>query len=180
MDRDLRPAGHHPGQPDGKAVRVGRGQRELPVLEAEPALELLAAPHGVLGREHVGDPAAVDLALDSGDGRGRPVAGHRARVAEAQVDVLVAVDVGEVSAGGGLHEDREAARPLDHPVHRHAGQERPRGPLEERQGARMICSELSFLALHQGVEASAIEGPVIAHRTMMPASRRAAQAVPVS
>jgi hypothetical protein len=144
------PAGDHPGEPDREAVGVGRGEGELPVLQAEPALELLAAPHRVLGREHVGDAPAVDLALDRGD-RGRcAVAGHRPGVTEAEVDVLVAVDVGEMGAGGGLDEDREAAGPLDHPVHRHAREERVGGALEEGERAGVVVAELLDLAIHQG------------------------------
>ena len=39
------------------------------------------------------------------------VAGHGARVAEAQVDVVVAVGAGRVGARRGLQEERERARP---------------------------------------------------------------------
>ena len=65
--------------------------------DAEAPSQLLADPGRVLGREHVGDPAA-ELALDGGDRRRRAVAGHRAGVAEAEVDVVVAVDAAEVGA----------------------------------------------------------------------------------
>ena len=54
----------------------------------------------------------------------RRVAGHRARVAEAEVDVLVSVDVDEARALRLGDEEREAAGPLRHPVHRDAREER--------------------------------------------------------
>ena len=123
VDGDLWPTGHHPGQPDGKAVRIGCAERELPVFKSEPTLELLTAPDRVLGRQHVGDPPAVELAFDRRDGGWGAMAGHRTSVAQAEVDVLMAIDVTEMGPRGALDEDREPARPLDHPVHRHAGEE---------------------------------------------------------
>ena len=79
-------------EPDREAVGVGRGERELPVRQAEAAGQLLADPERVLGREHERD-ARARLLRDRRDGRRRRVAGHRAGVAEAEVDVVVAVDV---------------------------------------------------------------------------------------
>ena len=58
------------------------------------------------------------LLRDRPHGRLRRVAGHRARVAEAEVDVLVAVDVAEPRTCGLRCEDGEAAGPADHPRHR--------------------------------------------------------------
>ena len=49
---------------------------------------------------------------------GKPVAGHRPGVAEAEVDVAQAVDVGEVGAAGRVEEDRERPGPPGHPRHR--------------------------------------------------------------
>jgi hypothetical protein len=40
------------------------------------------------------------------------VAGHGAGVAEAEVDVVVVVDIGEVRTFGGFDEDGESAGPL--------------------------------------------------------------------
>ena len=53
----------------------------------------------------------------------RRVTGHRAGVAEAEVDVVDAVDVDEVGAVRRIDEDRERARPAGHPVHRHSTQQ---------------------------------------------------------
>jgi hypothetical protein len=48
------------------------------------------------------------------------VPGHRARVAEREVDVLVSVDVGHATSAGAVEIQREVARRLVHPRHRHA------------------------------------------------------------
>ena len=123
VHEDLGPAGDLAGEPDREPVGVGGGERELPDRQAEAARELLGAGDRVLGRQHE-RRALAHLVADRLGGRGRRVPGHRARVAEAQVDVLDSVDVGEAGAGRLGDEDRERARPLDHPVHRHTGQER--------------------------------------------------------
>jgi hypothetical protein len=77
-DSDSGSPGHVAAHPDHPAVRVGRGERELPVRKAEAASQLGAHPRGVLGREHRGD--ALDLA-DRPHCRLRRVARHRAGVA---------------------------------------------------------------------------------------------------
>ena len=90
-----------------------------------PKRRVISSPHPdrVLGREHQRRPAAHLLATAATAAAGR-MAGHRARVAQAEVDVLVPVDVAEPRPGRLLDEDRERARPLGHPVHRDAGEER--------------------------------------------------------
>jgi hypothetical protein len=81
------------------------------------------------------------------------VPGHRARVAEAEVDVLVAVDVGEARALGVRREDREAARPADHPVHRDAAEQRAPRLLGELERARVLRAEALQLPGHQLLDA---------------------------
>ena len=95
VDDDLRPARDVAGQAQGEPVGVGGRDRELPPRQAEPPAELVARRDRVLDREHEGDPAP-ELALDSSDRRTRRVAGHRAGVTEAEVDVVVSVDVLDV------------------------------------------------------------------------------------
>ena len=137
VDDDLRAPGDLAGDPDHEPVRVGRREGELPVAQAEAALHLLADGRRVLGRQHRGDPAG-ELRVDRGDRRRRRVAGHRARVAEAEVGVDVAVDVAKLRALGRLHEHREVPRPAGHPVHRHPGEQRRLAALV--QLARRGCS----------------------------------------
>ena len=43
-DEDLRPAGQLAGEPDGEAVRVGRGQRELPARRGRSGASALCRP----------------------------------------------------------------------------------------------------------------------------------------
>jgi hypothetical protein len=40
------------GDADGEAIGVGGGERELPVGEAEAALQVFAYPEGILSGEH--------------------------------------------------------------------------------------------------------------------------------
>src|SRR5579859_7791330 len=89
---------------DGETVGISGGERELPVRKAEAALEIFADPERVFGGKHEGD-AFFDAARDGLGDDCRGVAGHRASVAEAEVNVVVAVNVGEVRAAGGFYED---------------------------------------------------------------------------
>ena len=139
-DEHLPAAGHLTGEPQCEAVRVGRGQRELPEREPEAPRQLLADPGRVLGRKHR-RRAARRLGSERLDDRLRRVPGHRARVAEAEVDVLVAVDVDDPRALRLLDEHRESARPASHPAHRDAEQERRAGALAQLERTRMALAE---------------------------------------
>ncbi|ABA52578.1 hypothetical protein BURPS1710b_A1291 [Burkholderia pseudomallei 1710b] len=114
-----RPAQH-------EAVRVARAQRELPVRQPEAARELRRDPRGVLARQHRRVAARRLLGERACDGLGR-VAEHRARVAQAEVGVAMAVDVGEMRAARVIDIERERRRPVAHPVQRHAEQQMLRG-----------------------------------------------------
>ena len=57
------------------------------------------------------------------DGRGR-MAEHCACVTEAEIDVFVTVDVFEAGAARIGDEERKRRRPVGHPVHGHAAEER--------------------------------------------------------
>jgi hypothetical protein len=69
------------------------------------------------------------------------VPGHRRRVGEAQVDVLVTVGVAHPGAPGGDRLDREAAGPLGHPAHRHAAEERAPRPREALPRGGAVAGE---------------------------------------
>ena len=155
VDEDLRPAGDRPGEPDHGAVGVGGGQRELPVGEAEAASKLLADPARVLGGEHQGD-AADCLGGDRLGRCGGRMPGHRAGIAQAEVDVGVAVHVGEVGARRLGHEHRVRAGPLRHPRHRHAGKERLLPLLKELPGARVLLDEALLLGSQEPAQPLAI------------------------
>ncbi len=124
VHQDLGAVGDGTGEPDRPAVGVRRGQREAPAGEPEPAGEFGADPLGVLRGQHrrstalFGEPALHGLRDDGGR-----VACHRSGVAEAEVDVLVAVDVGDAGAPGGVEVAREGTGGLVHPGHRHPSEE---------------------------------------------------------
>ena len=87
----------------------------------------------------------------------RGVAGHRPRVAQAQVEVAAAVHVLEVGALAARDEQREPARPADHPAHGHAGEQRALGALEERARLRVLAGEELPLAAEGVLQAAAID-----------------------
>ena len=92
--RDLRSAGEVAGEAQDEPVGVGGRHRQLPLREPEPAGEFGADPGGVGRRQHRRQPDRClvgDRVGDSPD----TVARHRTGVAEAEVDVLDAVDVDE-------------------------------------------------------------------------------------
>ena len=101
--------------------------------------------------------AAAELPFDGANRGWRPVAGHCARVAEAEVDVVVPVDVGEMRARRRFHVDGKRARPLEHPVHRHTAEERFGCPLREPGGARVAGDERALLGVHRRGEARSVE-----------------------
>jgi hypothetical protein len=78
--------------------------------------------HGaVLRRHHRRRAAGAREAFgDRRDRRRRRVPGHRARIAETEVDQIVPVDVDDVRAHGAFQREREPTRGLRHPRHRHA------------------------------------------------------------
>ena len=154
-DEHLRAAGDLAGEPDREAVRVGRGQRELPARRARSAA-CSSAPTQIassLGSIVVIPPRRL-LGHRAHRRLGR-VAGHRAGVAEAEVDVLVAVDVDEARAVRLGGEDREAARPaiiqgIGTPESSDAARAR-----RELARARVLALEALELALEERVDHAA-------------------------
>src|SRR5580692_5120218 len=63
-DQNLEAPRDFAGDANRKTVGVGSSQRELPVGQAETALEIFANPERVFGREHERD-AFADAACDS-------------------------------------------------------------------------------------------------------------------
>jgi hypothetical protein len=139
-DEHLPAAGDLAGEAERPAVRIGRGQRELPQRNGEAARELFSDPGRVLGREHR-RRAAPCLVGDRLHHRLGSVPGHRAGVAEAEVDVLVAVDVDDPCAARLLDEHREPAGPARHPAHRDAEEKRRAGTLAQLERARVTLAK---------------------------------------
>ena len=109
-----------------------------------------------------------------GDRRQR-VAGHRPRVTQAEVDVLVAVDVTEPCARCLVDHDRERSGPTRHPGHRHAAQQVP-GRGRGLGGPRMAVDESLFLPLPEAGEAGTVDG---GHDTRISPVNRFRQAIHV-
>ena len=145
------------GDANCETVRVGGGQRELPEWEAEATLEIVADPESVFGGKHERD-AVARLARDGFDNGVGRMAGHGAGVAEAEVDVLAIVYIGEVSALGALDKDRKRAGPLFHPVHGDAAEERVLGAAVEGGGFRMIVDEALRFTLVKTGEFVGVDG----------------------
>ena len=89
------------GHPERLGVGRGGGYRELPLRQAEAQSELFAHAHGRLGgQEQLHAPCG--LGADSLGQPGVGVAEYGRHVAHVEVDIAVAVDVGEVcSAAAG-------------------------------------------------------------------------------
>ncbi len=146
--RDPGPPGQVAREPQHEPVGVGGRHRQLPGGQPEPAYQLVGDPRGVRGGQHRGDAARGLRGQRLGDLRER-VAGHRAGVAQAEVDVVVPVHVGQPGTGRRLDEHREPARPPGHPRHRHAGEQRALRVGRERGRARVVLDEASFLVAAQ-------------------------------
>ena len=74
------------------------------------------------------------------------MAGHGAGVTEAEVDVLVAVDVGETRARASATKTGKFAGPFFHPVHGDPAEEGFLGAFVERGGFGMGRDEIIFFA----------------------------------
>jgi hypothetical protein len=145
--QDLLAAGDEPGDAHGEAVGVARRDGDLPIGQAETVGEGARDDDRVLGRQHIGGAAARDLARhDLGDGR-IGMAEERGGIAEAEIDIAMAVDILQPRADRPFGEDRKRAAPLAHPMQGHAMRHVPRGLRVQRPRARMRRDEALFLTL---------------------------------
>jgi hypothetical protein len=83
------------------------------------------------------------------------VPGHGGGVAQAEVDVLVPVDVGQVGAAGPAGVDRVTGHVLVHPGHRDPAEEIA-GPGVRGGGSRVPVGEIRPLAIRQAGQACAV------------------------
>ena len=143
-------------EPEREPVRVGCARRDLPERQPESASELLTDGRRVLGREHERD-ATLRLLRDHGDRGCRGVPGHRAGIAQTEVDVLVPVDVDDPRSRCHGRKDGEPPGPAGHPVHRHATEQRRRRPSRELAGRGMALGEALFLGRDELGEALTVD-----------------------
>ena len=142
-DENFRALGDFAGDANSEAIGVGGGERELPIGQVETALEIFADPERVFGGKHQRDAFFGAAGDGFSDDIGR-VAGHGTGVAQAEVDVVAAVNVSEVRAFGGFDEDGECAGPFFHPVHGDAAKEGGLGALVESGGFGVVGKEAGF------------------------------------
>ena len=88
------------------------------------------------------------------------MAGHCARIAEAEIDVAVTIDIVEMSALGFPHKRWKGSGPFHHPVHGHAGQQGLAGTFEKRFRLRALIDKLLPLFRHERFQAITINGHV--------------------
>ena len=118
-DQDLRPSRHGSGHAQREAIRIRRRRRDLPVRQAEALGQQVPHRDRVSGGQHVRQ-ALAGLSHDRVDDRLRRMPEHGAGVAEAEVGVVVAVDVVQRRALRRFDQERKRHRPVAHPVHGHA------------------------------------------------------------
>jgi hypothetical protein len=122
----------------------------LPVRQAKPLLQFLGYRNRIFPRQHQGD-TALRLLLHGFDRSGWRMSGHRPGISQAKVDILMPVYVDKVRSLRLPHKRRKRSRPLHHPVHGHARQQRLPRPLKQRLRLRTLLDKLLLLALHQGL-----------------------------
>ena len=154
-DQNLRPPRDLPRQPDRKPIRVGSGERELPIGQKKSLLQFLGHENRIFPGQHQRD-AASRLLFHRLDRGGRRMSRHRPCIAQAKVGVTMPVHIEEVSPLRLPHERRKRSCPLHHPVHGNACQQRLSRPLKQRLRLWALIHKLLLFALHQGLQAAAI------------------------
>src|SRR5690348_12221033 len=139
---DQVPAGDRPHQVDGVHGGFGAGVGETPAREAEPEGELVG--HRDRVRRGLGEVGAVlDLVRDGLHDRRVGVASQGGAVAAVQVDVFVAVDIGDLRAAAAAQPDR--LRHGDLPAGGDAAGEVLLGLLGQALGLGLTADEDFFL-----------------------------------
>ncbi len=157
-DEDLAAAGDEAGKAHRPPVGVGGGEGEAPARHREAPGQLGGDPLRVGSRQHRRQPAEVlGAAPDRRERRVGGVPGHRARVAEREVDALVTVEIGDAVPLRRLETEREPAGPHPHPRHRDLPEE-VRPLLVQRAAARVGGGVGGGLGLQQRAQPGAVEG----------------------
>ena len=120
-NQHLRPTGQLATRAQNPAIGVRSRQREGPLGQTKAPCKLACDPDRILGWQHRRDaPELANPVLHGRNHRVGRVPRHRAGVAKAEIDQLVAIDVDDAIALGPLEEDDVLADPDLHPLHRDA------------------------------------------------------------
>ena len=159
-----------------RAIRVGGGLRHLPERQAKHLREFFADARHALRRQHRGDAHRAGLGQRARDG-GRRMAEHRAGVAEAEIDVGVAVDVFDFDAARLAHEQRMRRAPVAHPVHGHAVEPVRGAGLREPRGFGVRGGERFALRAPRACQRFAVDAgaPRVVHGEVICAPLRRAR-----
>ncbi len=151
-DQDLPAPGQDPGQADGEAVGIGGRHRHLPEGKPEAARQFLGDRDAILGRQHIGGAAPGDGLGDRGRHGRWGMAEQGRRIAQAEIDIMMAVDILEPRPLGPRRIDRMRRSPLRHPMQRHAVRQMRLGAPEQGGGFGMAVEKGPFLARPDAVE----------------------------
>lgn len=162
-DEDDVPAGQGPGQADHLGVRLGAGEGELPFRHPVASGEVLGDEDRVLAREQKLVAAPHPLA-DRLDDRGRRVAAESAHVGEVEVQIGVAVDIGERRPFTLRYPRRRVVVKVIHPGHRDPSRHGSARPLPQLHRPRVIGDEAGVLGNLEPLDAARIQSGQIDHR----------------
>ena len=157
---DARAAGDETSEAQRPPIRVRGGESEGPQRQSETAREVGTHPLGILARHHRGDAAEfTDATLDRRHRRGRGVPRHRPGVSQGEVDVLVAVDVGDPIPTRRLQIEGVATGPLVHPGHGDAAEEVVGGLVGAARSRGALAVHVAFARDQRG-QAHPVDGHV--------------------
>src|SRR5262252_195212 len=83
---------------------------------------------------------------------------HRTRVTETKINVAMSIFIVEMRTLCLADKGGECPGPLRHPVHGNAAKQRLARPLKQSLGFRMLVYKSFLLALHEGLQAGAVNG----------------------
>ena len=150
-----RAARGHARQTHGFHIGGGGREGELPAGEVVPPSQLLGNPDRILRRQEE-LPAVRHAIRYRRDDRRRIEATEEAHVRQIEVEVAVAVGIGEVGAVAVDSEDWAMSIQIMEPAHRNPVRHRVPSPGVERERVRMRLGEALVFAFCEGSDTSGI------------------------
>ena len=115
-------ASDSPSKAQQETIGVGGTNRKLPFRQTESTRQLIGHPSGIWCWQHC-SAATGELSRNGGIDLTVGMTSHCPGIAEAQVDIFVAVDIGKARTTGCIKHHRKRPRPAAHPRHRHPCQQ---------------------------------------------------------